>query len=160
MKTVLKGQLLDYCAACRKDIEQAREHWRTGAEFAEVPRLPQPDPTADVARLKSYNFRKGGEADKLVGYGKAVMPSLVERVQGLPGGNAFSARSYGAYLALWIVIAEDNRRQPPGTPDRAVPDVEEDLSAALLSWWRQESERFMEGDDWSLPPMLQSPTPK
>jgi hypothetical protein len=55
---VLKGQMLDYCAACRRDIEQAREHWRTGKEFPEAQRLPQPDPAPEVARLKKYNFAK------------------------------------------------------------------------------------------------------
>ena len=154
---VLKGQMLDYCAACRRDIEQAREHWSTGKEFPEAQRLPQPDPAEDVARLKKYNFCDGCEADKLAGYGKAVMPALVARLQELPGGSAGSPRSYAARLALKIVVAEYELAQPRGSPDLAVPELVTDDSAALLTWWQRESARFMGGDDWSLPPMLRTP---
>ena len=157
---LLKGQMSDYCAACQRDIEQAREHWRTGKEFEEVPRLPQPDPAAEVARLKKYNFRDGGVADRLLGYGKSVMPALVARIPELPGGSAASYRSYAAQLALRIVIAEDESRRPPGTPKPIITDAEADSSAAFLSWWEHESERFMAGDDWSLPPMLSTPPEK
>jgi hypothetical protein len=151
---LLKGQMLDYCAACRRDIEQAREHWRTGEEFPEVPRLPQPDPAADVASLKKYNFCEGCEAESLLGYGKAVMPALVGRVASLPGGSPTSPRSYAVRLALRIVIAAEELRQPPGAPVPAVPDSAGDSEAVFLSWWRDEAARFMAGDDWSLPPML------
>lgn len=156
-KALLKGQMLDYCAACVHDIEEAREHWRSGREFAEVPRLPQPDAAAHVARLKKYNFREGGEADKLFGYGKAVMPALLERLPSLPDGSAASPRSYAVRLALAIVLSEDAARRPPGTPDPVLPDAAGDVSAALLSWWSAESEQFLGGDDWTLPPMLRTP---
>jgi hypothetical protein len=152
----LRGQMLDYCAACVRDIEDAREYWRSGKEFSEVPRLAQPDPAADVARLKNYNFCDGCEADKLIGHGKAVMPSLIARLQELPGGSAASPRSYAARLALKIVIAEYERTQPRGSPIPAVPESLSDGSPALLAWWQEESERFMGGDDWSLPLMLRS----
>ena len=154
---LLKGRMLDYCAACRRDIEQAREHWRTGKAFPEVPRLPQPDPAAEVAQLKKYNFCDGCEADKLLGYGKAVMPSLVARLVELPGGSVASPRSYAVRLALKIVIAEDELRRSPGTPAPVLPDSRSDSEAAFLAWWRDASERFMGGDDWPLPPMLPIP---
>jgi len=154
---LLKGQMADYCAACLRDIERAREHWRTGKEFPELPRLPQPDPAAAVARLKKHNFRDGGEADKLLGYGKAVIPPLVARLAELPGGSVASPRSYAARLALRVVIAEDAERKPPGSPAPVIPDSAADLSAAFLSWWQKESERFMADDDWSLPAMLRVP---
>lgn len=156
---LLKGQMQDYCAACRRDIEQALEHWRTGKEFPEAPRLPQPDPAADVASLKKYNFCDGCEADRLVGYGKVVMPALVARLVGLPGGSPTSPRSYAVRLALKVVIAEEELRQPPGTPVPVVPESAAGSDAPFLAWWRHESERFMGGDDWSLPPMLMNATP-
>jgi hypothetical protein len=154
---LLKGQLVDYCAACLRDIAQAREHWLTGKEFPETPRLPQPDPAGAVARLKKHNFREGGEADKLVGYGKAVMPYLVARLAELPGGSVASPRSYAIRLALRIVIAEDDERRLPGTPACDVDDSTAHTGAEFLSWWHQESERFMAGDDWLLPAMLRVP---
>jgi hypothetical protein len=153
---LLRGQMSDYCAACQRDIEQAREHWLTGREFAEVPRLPQPAPAAAVARLKKYNFREGGEADKLAGYGKAVMPALAARITELPGGNPASPRSYAVRLALRIVIDEDGDRQSPGTLEPVIPADAEDVSAMFVSWWEHESDRFMGGDDWALPPMLKA----
>jgi len=153
---LLKGQMTDYCAACLRDIEQAREHWRTGKEFPEVARLPQPDPAAAVASLKKHNFCEGGEAEKLVGYGKAVMPSLVARLAELPGGDVASPRSYAIRLALRIVIAEDELRRPPGTPAVKIDDSSAHSSAEFYSWWQQESERFMAGDEWSLPTLLRS----
>jgi hypothetical protein len=156
---LLKGQMADYCAGCKRDIEQARENWRTGKEFPEVPRLPQPDPGAAVARLKNYNFRDGGEAEKLLGYGKSVMPSLVARLAELPGGGVASPRSYATRLALRIVIAEDELRRPPGTPSSKIDDSSAHSSAEFYSWWHQEWERFMAGDDWSLPAMLRIPQP-
>jgi hypothetical protein len=148
---LLKGQMAEYCAACLRDIQQAREHWQTGKEFPEVPRLPQPDPTTAVARLKPYNFREGGEADKLLGYGKAVMPALVARTAQLQGGYAASPKSYAILLALKIVVAEDEARRERGSPAAVLRDT---TSAEFLTWWQQESERFMAGDDWTLPPML------
>jgi hypothetical protein len=151
---LLKGQMVDYCAACLRDIAQAREHWLRGKEFPEVPRLPQPDPAAAVARLKRQNFRDGGEADELLGYGKAVMPSLVARLPELPGGNAASPRAYAIRLALRIVIAADDERRPPGTPAPKFDDSSSHTSGEFYSWWHEEAERFMAGDDWSLPPML------
>jgi hypothetical protein len=154
---LLKGQMMDYCASCLRDIEQAREHWRTGREFSESPRLPQPDPAGAVARLKKHNFREGGEADKLAGYGKSVMPYLVARLPDLPGGSVASPRSYAIRLALKIVMAEDEARRAPGTPAPRIDDSASHTSAEFFSWWRQESERFMEGDDWSLPAMLRAP---
>jgi hypothetical protein len=156
---LLKGQMTDYCAACLRDIDQAREHWLTGREFPETPRLPQPDAAAAVARLKTQNFREGGEAEKLVGYGKAVMPSLVARLPELPGGSVASPRSFAIRLALRIVIAEDDARRLPGTPACDIDDSTAHTSAEFLSWWRQESQRFMEGDDWQLPAMLRTPVP-
>lgn len=157
---LLKGQMLDYCAACSRDIAQARENWRTGKEFPEVPRLPQPDPVAAIARLKNYNFVEGGEADKLLGYGKAVMPPLVARLSQLPGGHAASPQSYAVRLALRVVIDADEDRRPPGTPDPVVAEPDSELTAAFLMWWQRESGRFMAGDDWALPPMLQLPRSK
>jgi hypothetical protein len=157
---LLKGQMFDYCAACLRDIDQAREHWRTGKEFPEVPSLPQPDPAAAVARLKKHNFVDGGEAEKLAGFGKSVMPSLVARLKELPGGYAASPRSSATRLALKIVIAADDTRRAPGSPAPAIADPPQDLSAAFLEWWAQESGRFMGGDDWSLPPMLLIPRKK
>jgi hypothetical protein len=157
---LLKGQMLDYCSACRADIDEAREHWRTGKEFPEVPRLPQPDPAAHVASLKKYNFREGGEAEKLVGYGKAVMPALVARLSELPGGSGASPRGYAAQLALKIVLVEDVLRRPPGTLDPILPQTAADMSAAVMSWWSAESGRFMGGDDWTLPSMLRVPRAK
>jgi hypothetical protein len=152
---LLKGQMSDYCAACVRDIEQAREHWLTGKEFPEAPRLPQPDPAAAMESLKPYNFHEGGEADKLLGYGKAVMPALVARLTHLQGGY-LSPQSYATALALKIVISEDDARRDSGGP--AV--VERDpTSAEFLDWWRQESERFMAGNDWTVPPMLRVPGP-
>jgi hypothetical protein len=156
---LLKGQMLDYCSACRRDIEQAVDHWRTGREFPEVPRLPQPDPVADVARLKKYNFCDGCEADNLLGYGKAVMPPLVARPVELPGGSAASARSYAVRLALRIVIDADEQRQPSGSPTPVIPVATGDSDPAFLAWWRDESDRFMGGDDWKLPPMLLKANP-
>lgn len=151
---LLKGQMLDYCAACSWDIQEAREHWRTGKEFPEARRLAQPDPAVRVAGLKKYNFCEGCEADKLVGYGKAVMPALVARLAELPGGSASSPRSYAAHLAVEIILAEHERRQPPGSPALTIPELAADDSAAILDWWRGESERFMGGDEWSLPSLL------
>jgi hypothetical protein len=151
---LLKGQMADFCATCLRDIAQAREHWRTGREFPEVLRLPQPDPAAAVADLTKHNFREGGEADKLLGYGKAVMPSLVARLPALPGGSAASPRSYAIRLALKIVIAEDDLRRAPGTPAPKIDDSTSHSSAEFYSWWRQEAERFMAGDDWALPGMF------
>jgi hypothetical protein len=151
---LLKGQMMDYCAACLRDIELAREHWRTGREFPESVRLPQPDPASSVARLKTHNFREGGEAEKLLGYGKAVMPSLVARLPDLPGGSVASPRSFAIRLALKIIIAEDDARRAPGTPACNIDDSSAHTGAEFLSWWRQESARFMDGDDWSLPAML------
>jgi len=151
---LLKGQMADYCAACLRDIQQAREHWLTAKEFPEATRLPQPDPAAAVALLKPYNFRAGGEADRLLGYGKAVMPALIARITQLQGGSAASPRSYATQLALKIVIAEDEARTAPGSP---APVMRDSSSGEFLKWWRLESERFMAGDDWSLPPMLQAP---
>lgn len=154
---LLKGQMMDYCAACLRDIEQAREHWRTGREFPESVRLPQPDPASAVARLKTHNFREGGEAEKLLGYGKAVMPSLVARLPELPGGSVASPRSFAIRLALKIVMAEDDERRPPGITAASIDDSTAHTSAEFLSWWHQESGRFMAGDDWSLPAMLRAP---
>lgn len=151
---LLKGQMADYCAACLRDMEQAREHWLTGKEFPETPRLPQPDAAAAVARLKPYNFREGGEADKLLGYGKAVMPALVARIAQLPGGYAASPKSYAILLAVKIVLTEDEARRAPGSPSPVMRDTS---SAEFLTWWQQEAERFMEGDDWALAPMLRVP---
>jgi hypothetical protein len=149
--------MADYCAACLRDIAQAREHWLTGREFPEVPRLPQPDPAAAVANLTKHNFREGGEADNLLGYGKVVMPFLVARLPALPGGSAASPRSYAIRLALKIVIAEDDLRRAPGTPAPKIDDSTSHSSAEFYSWWRQEAERFMAGDDWALPGMLRVP---
>jgi len=47
-----------------------------------------------VACLKKYNFVDGGEAEKVAGFGKSVMPSLVARLKELPGRYAESPRSY------------------------------------------------------------------
>jgi hypothetical protein len=146
----------DYCAACLRDIQQAREHWRTGREFPDAPRLPQPDPSAAVERLKPYNFRDGGDADTLLGYGKAVMPALVARLPLLQGGYAASPRSYATALALKIVISEDDARRDSGGPAVVVRDT---TSGEFLVWWQHESERFMGGDDWALPPMLRVSKP-
>jgi hypothetical protein len=33
---LLKDKMLDYCDACRRDVEQAKAHWRTGRMFPEV----------------------------------------------------------------------------------------------------------------------------
>lgn len=148
---LLKGQMSDYCAACLRDIQQAREHWLTGREFPDAPRLPQPDASAAVDRLKPYNFHEGGEADKLLGYGKAVMPALVARITRLQGGYAASPRSYATALALKIVISEDDARRESGGPALLARDS---TSVEFLNWWQQESARFMGGDDWALPPML------
>jgi hypothetical protein len=153
---LLKGQMSDYCAACLRDIQQAREHWRTGREFPDAPRLPQPDPSAAVERLKPYNFRDGGDADTLLGYGKAVMPALVARLPLLQGGYAASPRSYATALALKIVISEDDARRDSGGPAVVVRDT---TSGEFLVWWQHESERFMGGDDWALPPMLRVSKP-
>jgi len=153
---LLKGQMFDYCAACVRDIQQAREHWLTGREFPDVPRLPQPDPLAAVRRLKPYNFRDGGEADKLLGYGKAVMPSLVARIAQLQRGYAASPQSYAITLALKIVISEDDARRESGGPAFVARDT---TSTEFINWWQHESEPFMAGDDWDLPPMLGVPKP-
>jgi hypothetical protein len=155
-KALLKGQMLDYCADCRRDVQQARSHWRSGATFAEVRRIPPPDPAAHVARLKPYNFREGGDADRLVGYGKAVMPALLTRVPELPGGSEVSPRAYAATLGLRIIDAEDRKRR--GLEDDATPiHPTKDVSRELLVWWSAEGERFLAGDDWLLPDL--SPRP-
>ncbi len=148
---LVKGEMLDYCPFCLRDIEHAREHWQTGREFPETPRLPQPDPVAQVARLKDYNFREGGEAEKLFGYGKAVMPPLFDRMTKLPGGSPASPRSYAVRLALRIIAHEDGVRRASRSPDPAIPVGTGDASESLLAWWRRESERFMSGDDWAMP---------
>jgi hypothetical protein len=83
------------------------------------------------------------------------MPALVARLTHLQGGYA-SPQSYAIALALKIVISEDDARRDSGEP--AV--VERDpTSAEFLDWWQHESERFMAGNDWTLPPMLRVPGP-
>lgn len=153
---LLKGQMLDYCADCIRDIEQARDHWITGKDFSEVRRLAQPDSAAYVARLKKHNFREAGEADRLVARGKAVMPALMKRLPDLPGGSFLSPRSYAARLALKIVVLEDQLRREELGPVLALPSQTEDLSGPVLAWWWKESERFMHGDDWELPVALRA----
>jgi hypothetical protein len=88
------------------------------------------------------------------------MPSLVARLVKLPGGNVASPRSYAIRLALRIVIVEDDARRPPGTPAPRIDDSAAHTSAEFYSWWHQEAERFMAGDDWSLPAMLRVPLSK
>lgn len=154
-RALLKGQMLDYCAACLHDIEQAREHWLTGKTFSEVLRLTQPDPAAHVARLKAYNFREGGEADRLLGYGKAVMPALMKRLSQLPGGRELSARTYAATLASRIIASEDDRRRGSDLSRLGPPGPGSDLSTELLAWWDEEGERFLRGDEWKLPSCLE-----
>ncbi len=153
-KALVKGQMLDYCGACLRDIEQAREHWLTGKIFPEDTRLPQPDPATSVARLKPYNFREGGEADQLLGYGKAVVPALLGRLDELPGTLPSSPREQAALLVLKIVAIEDGRRK--GEEPREVASLNEAgcRSGELKRWWAQEGERFMKGDGWTLPCML------
>lgn len=158
-KALLKGQMLDFCDACRRDIETAREYWRTGKEFPESPRLPQRDPAAEVASLKNYNFRDGGEAEKLVRYGKRVMPALMARLATLPGKDGASPRGFGARLALLIVRNEDLLRRPAGGPGLAVPVTAAELSGPVLAWWGQESKAFMEGDAWAPPEVGESRKP-
>lgn len=154
---LLKGQMLDYCDACRKDIEDAREHWRTGKVFPETERLPQPDPAARVAYLKNYNFRDGGEAEKLLGFGKAVMPALIARMERLPGGSGASAKAVAARVALRIVSDENELRRPPGGAEPSFLTSTSDLSREVLAWWAEESAKFMAGDDWKLPAAIRMP---
>ncbi len=151
---LLKGRMLDYCTACLLDIEQAREHWRADKEFAEAPRLPQPDPAAHVARLKAYSFREGGQADRLLGYGKVVMPALLRRMAALPGGRELSPRGYAARLALRIVAVEDGCRWDTLPPEIASAASGVDVSGDVLAWWSEEEARFMGGDDWKVPLLL------
>jgi hypothetical protein len=147
---LLKGQMLDYCADCRRDIEQARSYWHSGVSCPEVRRLPQPDPDAAVARLKTYNFREGGDADRLLGFGKAVMPALIKRMAGMPAGDEMSPRGYAATLGLRIIAAEDRKRRDDDT-DTAPIHPTRDVSRELLVWWSAEGPRFLAGDDWKLP---------
>lgn len=151
-KALLKGQMLDYCTDCQRDIETAREHWLTGKIFPDVARLPQPDPVAHVARLKNYNFRAEGAADQLLGYGKAAVPPLMERLLTLPGEREGSPRFHAAHLVVEIILAEDRKRQERAAAAglRQVRH-EADLSEGLIDWWSLEAAGFMSGDGWSLP---------
>jgi hypothetical protein len=154
---LLKGQMIDYCADCRRDIEQARQHWKTGDTFPPVPRLPQPDPASAVAKLKPYNFREGGDADRLPGFGKAVMPALVKRMSELPQGSEVSPRAYAATLAIRIIDSEDRKRH--GLEGEREQDVRiaRDCSRDILVWWSAEGKKFLAGDDWKLPSLLFEP---
>jgi hypothetical protein len=154
-KALLKGQMRDYCTACQRDIQQAREQWLTGKVFPEVRRLPQIDPADQVERLKAHNFRSGGEADKLLRFGKLVVPALIARLPELPAKRNSSPRHYATRLVLKILVAEDVKRRGISADDVQHLSPSGELAEALLAWWEDEAERFMSGDAWELPDVLQ-----
>lgn len=155
-RALLGGLMLDYCGECQRDIQEAKTHWRTGKEFPEAPRLPQPDPAAIVGQLKSYQFRRGGEAEKLVDLGKVILPALVDRLGELPGTRQSSPRCVAALFVKRIIIAEqDARQEVVGRYRDRGP--KEDCAGGLGEWWEQERQAFMAGDEWEFPFNLLSP---
>ena len=112
--------------------------------------MPQPDLEDIVARLKPYQFRIGGEAERLVRYGKVIMPFLMVRMKELPGNGYRSPRYAAAIFAQRIIEDEDQRRRPY-IAEYGYVDAGTDRSELLLKWWTEEGEAFLGGDDWSLP---------
>ena len=82
------------------------------------------------------------------------MPPLIARLKQLQGGSSAAPRSYAVLLALKVVAAADQARTAPGSP---TPVILDNTSGEFLKWWQQESERFLTGDDWTLPSMIQTP---
>jgi len=148
--------MLDYCDECQADIRAAKAHWRTGREFPEVLRLPQPDLATIVDRLKNHQFRRGGEAEKLVDLGKAVLPALMDRLGELPGSHENSPRCGAALVAKKIIIAAQDARQ--GAVGKYVDrSSKADCAEVLCEWWHREQQAFMAGDEWEFPFHLLSP---
>lgn len=142
---------LDYCAECRRDIERAKRHWRTGEEFPEAPRLPKRDLEIWIAKLKAEDFTEGGKAFILLSYGKEVMPALMKRIGALPGKGEDSPHSTADWLAKAIVTREALKR---AGKDYNASWVMGDQSRAMLWWWSHEEADFMAGEDWELPPVV------
>jgi hypothetical protein len=140
-------QVHDYCKDCRRDIEWAKRHWRTGELFPEAERLPQPDPSITIMRLEDSDFTMGGRATALITVGKAAVPALMERLRTLPGGGTESPRAFADWVIKQILVdASDSR-----LGERRTAFFTEDGSAKLLEWWSREGQRFMEGDGWEIP---------
>src|SRR5262249_25040106 len=141
----------DYCADCRRDIDQAKRYWRSGETFAETPRLPQRDLTSWIAKLKDDDFREDGKATVLLYYGKEVMPSLMKRMLTLPRDGEDSPRSVADSIAKAIVSKEAEKVAGDGYKAEWTM---KDESPEMMWWWMKEKGRFMSGNKWQLPPVV------
>lgn len=154
-KALLRGHMLDFCQECRDDLEAARGYWREGLVFAEVRRLPQPDPAELVERLKARNFSPGGEAERLIRVGKPIVEPLLRRMETLRGGSFRSPRRVAARIVVQAILEEDRKRRNAansGALRYAMPRA--DISVALKAWFEAEKEPFLNGDEWPLPAFL------
>ena len=141
----------DFCAQCRRDIEAARTYWATGERTAESPRLPQPDLAKWIAKLDDADFQEGGKAMILLAHGKEVMPALMRRMLTLPGDHEESPRAHADKIAKAIVSREAIKRAGLGySGDWDMTDQ----SREMLWWWMKEGKRFMNGNQWELPPVV------
>ena len=147
---LVNGRMLDYCDECRKDIAQAREHWKSGAEFPEVSRLEVQTAAEFVADLKKYSFARGAQAESVVRFGKQALPPLMKRIPQLPGTRDPSPRQFAVLLVKRILVLEDRKRRGAGEELR-YGSPRGDRTDALLDWWGKQRDAFMNGDDWTLP---------
>jgi len=141
----------DFCAQCRRDVEDARRYWETGVRTAESPRLPQSDLAEWIAKLEDEDFQEGGKAMILLAHGKEVMPALMKRMLTLPGNHEESPRAHADKIAKAIVSREAIKRAGIGySGDWDMTDQ----SREMLWWWMKEGKRFMTGNQWELPPVV------
>jgi hypothetical protein len=141
----------DFCAQCRRDIEAARRFWTTGVRTAESQRLPRPDLSKWIAKLEDEDFQEGGKAMILLSHGKEVMPALMRRMLTLPGNHEESPRAHADKIAKAIVSREAIKRAGNGySGDWDMTDQ----SREMLWWWMKEGKRFMNGNQWELPPVV------
>ena len=138
----------NFCKQCRRDIEQAKKHWRTGEVFPPSRRLPPPDLTKWIEELKDEDFQEGGQAFILLNHDKSVMPALMKRMYTLPSEGPESPRATADWIARAIVMQEAMKRAGQGfKTDWAMGD----RSSETQWWWMKEGRRFMTGSDWELP---------
>lgn len=138
----------DFCAACRRDIEQAKRHWLTGEVFPPSRRLPTTDLSKWIAKLEDKDFNDNGRAFILLNHTKEVMPALMKRMYTLPADGPESPRATADWIARAIVMQEALKRAGKGfRTDWAMGD----RSREMQWWWMKEGRRFMSGGDWELP---------
>ena len=139
----------DYCSRCLADIDAARNYWATGQRPPASPRLRPRRLGKWTKKLGDDDFRDGGRAQLLLGYGKYAVYPLITRITET---DDELTREFAQRLIKTVLVREAHRIHGSRF-SYAVGDH----SADLVRWWEKEGSRFLASDDWTIPEGLLSP---